>query len=582
MRSRQVLLFSATFSLLTLFVVWYIRQERYIYFWDFDMYHYLYRELGLRLSHTPFQAVGALGASVRTDDYNMLPTLFLMPFYLLFGSGRLAYILSITVTFAFPAVLLFTRLMKELPMSRIQANEDDDLLFILIAVTVIALAPQFWLPVLRGYVDVVGLNVIFMVLILYLRHDLAEQSPRDLIIVGLLLSLLILLRRWYAYWVVGFFCAMAASALVSTLLDPAPMTTLKRGCKNIVIVGATAVLSFFVIATPIAVNMLTTNYRDVYAGYRSSDSLVSHLTYLRYYFGVPVVVASMIGLLLLSAKNGKRRVAFFLVVQFTITFMMFTRTQNLGIHHYYWVSVSIFLLTAFFLRETSQWLKTRLLKTAFVTVLLIASFANFLGTFHEGAHGFFSPVSGALPQWPFYPMKRQDFAQLQSLLLTLDTLARDADGKIYVLASSMALNGAIVGSGCHTFTPTLVDLARKLLPTHDVDRRDGFPFPFFQAQYVVVTNPVGYHLPPEHQRVIGLLAEALIRSEGIGQSYEKLSFTFALEDGSTASIYQKSASFQAEDLKRLSEVFIGLYPAYREKFTITPEMLRELSGAWTR
>lgn len=577
MRSRQVLLFSATFSLLTLFVVWYIRQERYIYFWDFDMYHYLYRALGRRFSESPVDAVHAIVASVRADDYNMLPTLFLMPFSFVFGSGRLAYILAVTVSFAFPAIFLFTRLMDHLHRSDSRPNEEDKFLFLLIAIAVIALAPQFWLPILRGYVDVIGLNVIFLVLILYLRRDIAEHSSRHLIALGLLLSLLILLRRWYAYWVVGFFCAMAASILVSALLDRPPMTTLKRSCKNMVIVGATAVLSFFVIATPIAMNMLTTNYREVYAGYRSSDSIVFHVASLSHYFGMPFLATSILGLVLLSAQAGKRRIAFFLAVQFTTTFLLFTRTQNLGIHHDYWVSVTIFLLTAFFLCEGCAWLQTRRLKMTFASILLTASLANFLGTFHTETHDFFSPVSFALPQGQFYPLKRSDFAQVQSLLQKLDQLTRDSDGKIYILASSVVLNGTIVRNGCDIFASTLVDLERKLLATHDVDKRDGLPFQFFQAQYVVVTDPVSYHMPPEHQRVVGLLADELLKGEGLGRAYERLPFAFPLGDGSTAFIYKKNAPFQEDDLQRLSDTFVGLYPDDKEKFAITPEVRRKLS-----
>jgi hypothetical protein len=345
------------------------------------------------------------------------------------------------------------------------------------------------------------------------------------------------------------------------------------------IVGVTAVLSFFVLATPIAMNMLTTNYREIYAAYRSSDSVFSHLVSLSRHFGILFSVASVTGLLLLSAKDGKGHTALFLAIQFAITFLLFTRTQNIAAHHYYWASVTIFVLTASFLQEACAQLKTRLLKLAFVGVLIVACLSNFLSAFHEGVSNFFSPVSFAFSQGRFYPLKRNDFDQVHSLLQTLNTLTRDSDSKIYILASSGALNGSIVRSGCHTFEPGLADLEQKLLVTNDVDKRDGFPFQFFQARYVVVTHPVGYHLAPEHQRVIGLLAEELLNGEGLGQAYDRLPFAFTLEDASIAYIYEKTTDLKADALKNISDTFVGLYPEYKGKFEITSEMIRVLSGS---
>src|SRR5262249_16141403 len=182
------------------------------------------------------------------------------------------------------------------------------------------------------------------------------------------------------------------------------------------------------------------------------------------------------------------------------------------------------------------------------------------------------------PQLRSYPLKRNDLDQVYSLLHALNDLTRDSDDKIYILASSMALNASIVLSGCRELEPSLADLERKVMTTHDVDKRDGFPLQFFKARYVVVTNPVGYHLAPENQRVVGLLAEELIRGERLGPSYEQLPFEFMLEDDSRAYIYKRDKNFRAEDLRRISDNFVELYPEYRERFEIRPETIQELSG----
>lgn len=578
MSPQKIILFAAALLFLTLFAVWYQKQERYIYFWDYAEYHRLYRALGAELKQKPFDALGSVVTSVRNNEYNTLPSLFQMPFYLIFGSSRLAYVLCVAILYAFPAIVLFTLLMKKLNGQDAGEKKADDLALTFISLTVITVAPALWLPLLLGYIDVVGLNVIFIFLMLYFSKDLTEQPTRNLILMGLLLSLLILLRRWYAYWVVGVFFAAAVDILISNLRDRTSIKKVGLGFRNILTVGEVAVITFFVVATPIALRMLTTDYRDAFSAYRSSDSTFQHFLRLYHYFGLLFVASSVMGLLTMAAKKGSRRVALFLSIQFLTAFLLFNRTQDLNGHHYYFVAVTIFILTAYFLHEVYSRLRTRPLKAAFVVALSVIALSNLLIVFHPGVSSFLSPVETAYSQNRLPPLKRNDLEQVYGLLTTLDNLTRGSDDRIYVLTSSVQLNRGIVTNGCYDLEPPLAELERKVFSTHDVDKRDGFPFQLYDARYVVVTEPVGYHLAPADQRVVGLPAEELLKGEGLGRSYERLPFEFALDNGIKAYIYRKNKTLDAGDLKRISDTFVGFYPAYKERFEIKPEMIRGLSG----
>lgn len=579
LRTPKAILFSITFLLLLLFVLWYLKRERYIYFWDYSNYHILYRQLGAKLVREPFDAIGSVVTSVRENEYNTLPSLLQMPFYLLFGSSRRTFILSVVIIFAFPAIILFTLLMRKMHGPVSDERNRDGIALTFITLAVIALAPPMWLPLLQGYVDVVGLNVIFIFLILYFRRDLDEQKTRHAVALGLLLSLLILLRRWYAYWVVGFFFAASVDVLASYLRDRTQIKKALLGFRNILIIGVTAVISFFVAATPIAMKMLTTNYRDVFSAYRSSDSTLQHFIRLYHYFGPLFCVGSLIGLLMMLAKPGLARRALFLAVQFLTAFILFNQTQDLNGHHYYWVSVTIFIFTAFFLREAYEWLKTLPQRVAFICALSVICVSNLLIVFHPAVSRLLSPVEVVYSQMRLPPLRRNDLGQVYGLLTTLNELTRDSDSKIYILASSVKLNSGIVSNAIYDFQPPIVGLEQHLFNTHDVDKRDGFPFQLYEARYVVVTDPVAYHLAPKDQRVIGLPAEELLKGEGLGRSYRRLPFEFPLEDGSRAYIYEKVNNLDANDLKRISDTFVGFYPAYKEKFEIKPEVLRGLSGS---
>src|SRR5688572_19814513 len=185
----------------------YISREKYIYFWDWANYFSFFIELGQKITHTPLKAIDSVFVSIRKADYNLSGVVPLMPFYLLFGSGRMSYISSITVMYVVPAVLIFPSLIRTI--SRSYEHREDLTHYALLTLTMVLL-PQIWAPVFLGYIDVAGLALIFLILIFYFRKDLPAFSTRELIALGVMLALLVILRRWYAYWVVGFFTAMIA------------------------------------------------------------------------------------------------------------------------------------------------------------------------------------------------------------------------------------------------------------------------------------------------------------------------------------------------------------------------------------
>jgi hypothetical protein len=122
------------------------------------------------------------------------------------------------------------------------------------------------------------------------------------------------------------------------------------------------------------------------------------------------------------------------------------------------------------------------------------------------------------------------------------------------------------------------ELSRKIAFTNDVDKRDGFPVQFLTARYVVLTLPFAFHLPPQDQKVIGVLADELVKGEGIGKSYDKLNYEFHLGDGSNAFIYKKTRPLDPNDLIMLSEQFIGFYPNNRAEFELSPDLIRKVSA----
>ena len=190
------------FSAISLFVVDFILKENFIYYWDYANYWYKLIDFGTVFTANPVAAKDELIHSIKYHEYNLTPVLLLLPFEMVFGDSRLSYIFSITLIYAFPAILIFSLFFKKSMENSSVAGVDRSAY--LAALLCLGLSPQLWSPVFLGYPAAGGLILIVGVMLIYSRKKFETSGYSSVLFMGLLLCLCILFRRWYAYWVVGF------------------------------------------------------------------------------------------------------------------------------------------------------------------------------------------------------------------------------------------------------------------------------------------------------------------------------------------------------------------------------------------
>lgn len=547
------------------FAVYYMTQERYVYFWDSAYYWVYYRDITASLAQHLFAALGSLIGSIRTSDYNPLPVLPLVPLGWLFGTNRLPYILAVTNIYLLPAALVTGFLVQRL--FHPQSPGRPFLPFVL-ATTSILFLHMLWAAVLRGYPDVVGVVLVGGILLLQFGKPLAEQGLGSLVAMGVLLCLLVLLRRWYAYWVVAFFPALAiAHALDLYQRHGIDWRQYLTASRNLAIIGLTLTLAVFGFATPFALRAIQTDYSDIYSTYRFSSSLVDAAGLLPRVFGWFEFVAGLGGLAWLSVREKTRVAGSFLLIQFFIVFLLFARVQDFGVQHHYLLIPSIAIGIATVVIGLWERITNGLWRAASIGLVLAALLLSSVTVFAPGAASLANHFGSLLPSHHFYPLVRNDIDMLENLLAHMEELQLEQPGEVYVLASSVVLNSAIVQNACK-FGPRLRFFCERILITNDVDKRDGFPRQFLQARYLIVASPPQYHLRPEDQRVVGVLAREIMEGHGIGTAFQRLPGEFKLDKGVTAWIYAKARPFEKSDLEALEAEFNGYYPDKQHLFSV--------------
>jgi hypothetical protein len=536
-----------------LFAVEFIKREHYIYFWDRSGYWERVVSITDHFPKDPYGTIRDLyySVTIRGDDYNLFPAFLLMPVTLFFRSGRLAYILSIVNVFAFAAAASFALL--HLRLSKLSAQSSP--ILPLISVGVVLLSPNFWNPILYGYLDVGGVVIVNLVLLFYYTKYSSAQNTRDSVIIALLIPIMILFRRWYAFWAVSFYIASFVEQCFF-LSQERPFLLKNVGTIVLRVTGQISVSALFLVAVAptFMVRSLTTNYADIYSPFRFSNSLFESLCEIINRFGIFAFSLFIAGAVQTICDKTTRRCAFLLCLQWLIIFCWFSRTQDFGPHQLYLLLPAMLVLSALFV--TGLVMKHRFFVLAAVVALLIM---NFLSAFSSQELWYRKPLARIFTDVRHPPLVRSDIDEIDRMLDVLSKTLTDPGDRVYVLASSTIINSSIIRNAGLSLNRH-AEILNRVLVTNDWDKRDGFPQQLLSAKYLLVGDPIQYHARPGDQRVVGIPAELVLATRNIGTSFVKLPYQFNLDEGVKCYLYKKVKEFDHTDLSALSQMFKNYYP----------------------
>jgi hypothetical protein len=546
-RLSAVILFAAGIALVlgaNSFAAAYVTSERYIYYWDWSRYWLMFGDLGIAFRTELSSAIQWVAGSIKNDDYNVLPVLPLVPFDLVFGEGRLSYILAITNVALLPAAALLAWIAERTSQPRSWRR-------FLVLIALLLGLHVLWAPALRGLPDAFGLVLGCLVLLAYF-HNPREYRLLRLVGTGGLLCLLILTRRWYSFWAVGFFVAAPIAHFLSDPHGTIDRRDVVSKLVELAIIGVVCAAFFLILAAPLGIRAVTTDYSVAYAAYSAPLVGGGPLSQIADHFGIALLLVCALGLGVLAVRPESRELAILLFVQAVVAIGLFSHVQSfLGVQHYYLLlpAAGIGLCGAVIHAWNARW---RVLGIGGIFAIVILSS---IAAFVPGVRS--APL---LPRARFTPLVRPDLQELDRLMDALQALKPT---KVYIAASSEVLNWSILDIGCR---PRHRDLCQHITRTADIDARDGFPKGILRADYVVVGMPIQYHVHPKDQQVVGLVAEHIVQQRGIGSTFEPVKGTFRLMRGVRAQIFRRTAPLREEDIKALSEQLIRSYPHMERQF----------------
>ena len=99
-----------------------------------------------------------------------------------------------------------------------------------------------------------------------------------------------------------------------------------------------------------------------------------------------------------------------------------------------------------------------------------------------------------------------------------------------------------------------------------MEKRDGFSWAAVECDYLIVADPIQYHLGEENQHLVTVLARPVLEGTGIGAAYRRLDVSFPLQDGVTVYVYERTRDIAPEEYRAISAELTALYPEYAAQY----------------
>lgn len=493
-----------------------------------------------------FYGVHLLAENLLTADYKMFLNLFVSLPYLLTGRTINAFMICYAVTCFLPAWCALLLCAEK--VARWFGTQSRWYLPLCMAVMV--LWPMFLWPATNGMPDFFGLAFIGCILLLTADYRFETlPAPRLACLFGATFAL-VLTRRWYMFWIVGYYAVYALFVLAGAARRGCFARTLGNICKF----GIPAVLGIVLPLILTFRTILSTDYSDIYGAYYGGGFLANCAEQLRTQ-GALWLLLCLYGLIRALLCGKARWPVLAVALSSLLAMALFTRTQSMGYHQALILAPAYLALLFCWLarwtlvgRPRGLW---RWASTAVAVLAVGVNFAASLWTLPGGAA--FTGVRIDLT-------RRTDLDQIAAVT---DFVAENCDPEetVYININSDGYSGSSLAFS----DPARPELQTMILYESSVPSTHGFPTGIWSSRYVMVTDRL-------EDDLIGRINTAL-RTDTPASAHYAYVTEFPL-DGVTLYCYERTAPVDEAERAYFNQLFADYDAQW-------PAMFSEVINSWT-
>ena len=546
---------------------WALGRRSFVYIWDY--FNYISKQYSAEAAFLQSPAAGfqyIFGSFA--EDYTNFITLFLeFPFCLSDHTGDSFAFCQVFSILPMLLVLLAGLTMKVGQMLRVKHR----FWYFLIGFSWCITFPFLRMSAMLGQPDWFGLIFGFSILLLTLDFRFEKLEPVRFCLLFLATAAIILSRRWYLYFVVGYYFAYAVLVLVSSV------RTARAGQKkqalvqvrNLVLFGLMSMVAMLILLWPMVRKILGFDYAGRYS-YYNFGGIALELAAQTLRIGLLNFILIGLGLWF-AAKRRLPALPCLAGAELLISLLLFIRVQNSGSHQMLlflpgWLL--LFLTGAAALAEGIQ--KHRELKLFYwVFTLVFAVSVRCSPLTVVAMPGFLVDHFPLEATSEFIRLDkliydRKDLPQIKAIANWIDTHC--AEGELsYMIPHDMLYCPDHFKNCLLPETP----INDKLAFGFSVPGTHNFPIQFFEAKYVLTADPF-----PQTFVGNGELSHRWNEMFlAVRDEYFTQEATFDMGNGTTFTIWRRTASPTRAEV----EYYLS---AFTEEDAKYPEMFSEIAESW--
>ena len=550
-----------------LYFFWALDRRSFVYIWDY--FNYINKQYSAEAAFLQGPAAGfhfIFGSFA--EDYTNFITLFLdFPFCLSDRTGDSFAFCQVFSVLPMLLVLLAGLTIKVGQMLRAK----NRFWYFLIGMTWMVTYPWLRMSAMLSQPDWFGLIFGFSILLLTLDFRFESLQPVRFCLLFAATAAIILSRRWYLYFVVGYYFAYAALVLVSSvrIARAGQKKQALLQVRNLVLFGLMSMVAMLILLWPMVRKILGFDYAGRYS-YYNFGGLTLELAAQALRIGLLNFILIGLGLWF-AAKRRLPALPCLAGAELLISLLLFIRVQNSGSHQMLlflpgWLL--LFLTGAAALAEGIS--RHRAAKVVFwVFTLVFAVSVRCSPLTVVAMPGFLVDhfpleVTREFVRLDKLIYDRKDLPQIKAIANWIDTHC--AEGELsYMIPHDMLYCPDHFKNCLLPETP----INDKLAFGFSVPGTHNFPMQFFEAKYVLTADPF-----PQTFVGNGELSHRWNdRFLAVRDEYFAQEATFDMGNGTTFTIWRRTASPTRAEV----EYYLS---AFTEEVAKYPEMFSEIAESW--
>ena len=550
-----------------LYFFWALDRRSFVYIWDY--FNYINKQYSAEAAFLQGPAAGfqyIFGSFA--EDYTNFITLFLdFPFCLSDRTGDSFAFCQVFSILPMLLVLLAGLTIKVGQMLQVK----NRFWYFLMGFSWCITFPFLRMSAMLGQPDWFGLIFGFSILLLTLDFRFESLQPVRFCLLFAATAAIILSRRWYLYFVVGYYFAYAALVLVSSVrtarAGQKPQALMQ--VRNLVLFGLMSMVAMLILLWPMVRKILGFDYAGRYS-YYNFGGLTLELAAQALRIGLLNFILIGLGLWF-AAKRRLPALPCLAGAELLISLLLFIRVQNSGSHQMLlfvpgWLL--LFLTGAAALAEGIQkhrefklfyWVFTLVFAVSVrCSPLTVVAMPGFL------VDHFPLEATREFVRLDKLIYDRKDLPQIKAIANWIDTHC--AEGELsYMIPHDMLYCPDHFKNCLLPETP----INDKLAFGFSVPGTHNFPMQFFEAKYVLTADPF-----PQTFVGNGEMSHKLNEMFlAVRDEYFELEATFDMGNGTTFTIWRRTASPTRAEV----EYYLSAFAAEDVQY---PEMFSEIAESW--